>query len=59
MEQHPHGANLFVGAFHYMFGRTRTPVNEPGDPAFESAEVRQLQSSQPIQPVRLPPLKRR
>ena len=52
MEEHPH--NLFADAFHYMFSRTRASVNEGG----ESAEVFQLQSSQPIQPVRLPPLKR-
>ena len=55
MEQHPHGPNFFVDAFHYVFGRTRTSVNEPEHPASESA----LQYSHPIQSVRLPPLKRR
>lgn len=49
MEQFPQGANLFLDAFHYMLGRTRTPVNGREDSASESTGV---QSSQPIQPDR-------
>ncbi|KAH9002815.1 hypothetical protein EDB86DRAFT_217472 [Lactarius hatsudake] len=49
MEQH-HPHNFIANAFHLMFGRTRTSVNERGDPADESAGMSQSQSSQPNQP---------
>ncbi|KAH9168737.1 hypothetical protein EDB89DRAFT_1563891 [Lactarius sanguifluus] len=53
MEHHPH--NFIANAFHLMFGRTRTSVNEnergeTGDPASESAGMFRSQSSQPNQP---------
>ncbi|KAI9443427.1 hypothetical protein H4582DRAFT_1192975 [Lactarius indigo] len=50
MEHHPH--NFLANAFHHMFGRTRTSVNERGHPASESAGMFRSQSSQPIQPDR-------